>query len=153
MKKSKNKTGFTLIELMVTVVASAIVILTAATVLIMGFQSWRINKAYVEMRRNTALAVYLMARDIRESNITNVTIAAGQLQLAPHPPVRNSTVTYTKTGSTLSSTDFGVIIPRGLRTFNAEVNVPGDGVYLTIGMTNSVSGIAMTNRVFVNTRN
>ena len=157
MKVNRHKNGFSLVELMVAVVASSIVILTAAAVLIMTFQSWRINNAYVEMRRNIALAVYLISRDVRESNTNNITILAGQLQFSPHLPARNHTVTYTKTGSALISSDFGTVIPGGVQTFTAQStdSTGGDGVYLTIGMTNSISGsvIAVTNKVFINTRN
>ena len=152
--KKQNKNGLTLIELMITVVVSSIVILTAASVLILVFQSWRINNAYAEMRRDAALAVYLMARDVRESDMTNIIEATtGRLELSAHPPARNNAVTYTKTADRLASDSFGLIIPRGLQTFSAQTNSPGDGVYLTIGMTNFAYGIAMTNQVFVNTRN
>ncbi len=160
MKTNKKQTGSTLIELMITITAASIIMLIIAFILVMAFQSWRINNAYADLRRDVSLAVYLMARDIRESNITNVTeAAAGRLTLSAHPPARNNAVTYTKSADTLNSTALGTIIPRRLQTFIAESSSLGDGVYLTIVLTNSLSGIinpgviAITNEVFVNTRN
>jgi len=157
MNKNISKKGLTLVELMIAIAAASILILTMSLILMMVFQSWRINNAYVEMRRNIALAVYLISRDVRESSITNVPpgVTVGSLQLSPHPPARNNTVTYTKAGSALTSSGFGTVIPRGVQTFTAERNDNADGVYLTIGMTNSIFGsvIAVTNKVFINTRN
>ncbi|MFA6172522.1 MAG: prepilin-type N-terminal cleavage/methylation domain-containing protein [Kiritimatiellales bacterium] len=156
MKKKYNRKGVTLIELMITMAAASILLLIAALILIMAFQSWRINNAYAGLRRDAALAVYRISRDVRESNITNVTVAAGELRLSAHPPARNNAVTYTRTAAgALTSTDSGTIIPRGVQTFSAETNNLGDGVYLTVGMAANISGsaISITNRVFVNTRN
>jgi prepilin-type N-terminal cleavage/methylation domain-containing protein len=156
MKKIYNKKGVTLIELMVAMVAASILVLITALILVMALQSWRINNAYADLRRNASLAVYLMSRDVRESSITNVTITTGQLTLSAHPPARNNAVTYTKTASgALTSTAFGTIIPRNVQTFSAQTNSLGDGVYITIGMATNISGsaISITNQWFVNTRN
>jgi hypothetical protein len=114
----------------------------------MAFRSWRINNAYVELRRDAALAVYLISRDVREANLADIDLSVANRLLLP-------TVTYTKSSDSLTSTDFGTIIPRGVQTFTAETNSPGDGVYLTLVVANNNSGlgIAITNEVFVNTRN
>lgn len=148
MKKNQHKKGLTLVELMVAIVAASIVILTVAVILIAAFRSWRINNAYVDMRRDAALAIYLISRDIREATLADVATPANQLVLP--------TVTYTKTaGGALISTDFGTIILRNVTRFNARTNGPGDGVYITLGVAdnNTGIGIAITNTVFVNTRN
>jgi hypothetical protein len=134
-----------LIELMVAVVAAAIVIMTVAVVLIAAFQSWRTNNAYVELRRDASLAVYLISRDIREAGFDDVVPTSVGVVLPA--------VTYTKSGDTLTSTDFGTIIPRGVQTFVAVPDDDHDGVSLTLGVANTGLGIAITNKVFVNTRN
>jgi hypothetical protein len=152
MKKIQYKNGLSLIELLVAIVASSIVILTVAMILIMAFRSWRINNAYVELRRDASLAVYLISRDIRESDVDDVMTATdGELELDDHPPARNNGVTYEKVGDTLTRTGFGTIIPRGVQAFSNQYSGADDGVYVTLGLAND--SVAITNRVFVNTRN
>jgi Tfp pilus assembly protein PilW len=153
MKKKQYRKGLTLIELLVTIVAASIVILTVALILIMAFRSWRIDNAYVDLRRDAALAIYLISRDIRESDVTDVTTAMnGILALKAHLPVRDA-VTYTKSGNALTSTDFGTIIASGVQAFSNQYSGADDGVYVTLGLANNSVGVAITNRVFVNTRN
>jgi hypothetical protein len=155
MKKNQYKNGLSLIELLVTIVASSIVILTVAMILIMAFRSWRINGAYVDLRRDAALAVFLISLDIRESDVEEdvTTATVGELTLAAHLPARDNPVTYERDGDTLTSTDFGTIIPRGVQAFSAQYSGTNDGVYITLGLANNSVGVAITNRVFVNTRN
>jgi hypothetical protein len=146
MKKIQYKNGLSLIELLVAIVASSIVILTVAMILIMAFRSWRINNAYVELRRDASLAVYLISRDIREATLADVATPTDQLVLP--------TVTYTKTaGGALTSTDFGTIIRTNVNFFISATNSAGDGVYITLGLTNNSVGVAINNEVFINTRN
>jgi Tfp pilus assembly protein PilW len=154
MKTYKQTSGLTLVELMVTVAAASVVVLTIILVLMAAFRSWRINNSFVDMRRNAAFATALIVQDIRESTFTNVLSAAeNQLVLAANPPVRNTQVSYTKVSdSSLNSSSFGILIPRGVQRFAAEVNTQGDGVYVTLVLTNQYH-IGITNRFFANTRN
>lgn len=154
MKTYKKNSGLTLVELIVTVVAVSVVVLTIILVLMAAFRSWRINNNFVDMRRNAAFATSLISQDIRESAFTNILAAEeNQLVLAANPPVRGTPVSYTKSGdSSLSSSTFGVMIPSGVQRFAAELNTQGDGVYVTLVMTNQYH-IGITNRFFVNTRN
>lgn len=152
MKTYKLKSGLTLIELMVTIAVASIVVLTIVLVLTMAFRSWRINNAFVDLRRGAALATDLISRDVHESSFTNISWTGTQLILDQHPPVRDNVVTYTKNGDTLVSSSFGLIIPRGVRMFSAQPVTTGDGVYVTLVLTNQYN-IAITNTLFVNTRN
>lgn len=153
MKTYKQNAGLTLVELMVTVVAASVVVLTIILVLMAAFRSWRINNNFVDMRRNAAFATSLIIQDVRESTTNGLLAAENQLVLAANPPVRNTQVSYTKSGdSSLNSSSFGVIIPRGVQRFAAELNTQGDGVYVTLVLTNQYH-IGITNRFFANTRN
>ena len=63
MKKRNRRNGLTLIELMVTIAAASILILTVGLILIMAFRSWRVNNAFAELRRDSAFAFSMMTRE------------------------------------------------------------------------------------------
>ncbi len=72
MKLRRKNSGFTLIELMVTIASSSVLILTAALILFITYREWRIDNAYAQLRRDVSLAVQLIAQDIRESAVTDI---------------------------------------------------------------------------------
>jgi len=153
MKKHTHKNGVTLVELMVSMVAASILILIVSLILVMAFQSWRINNAYVDLRRDSALAIYRMARDVRESTFRDKTpeyLIDGTDYLSVESAVDNSITTYRRTGSTLTRGAM-LIIPKNVQSFRSlKIN---DGVLLTLELANNEFGIVITNQVFVNTRN
>lgn len=152
MKNKSKAAGLTLIELMLTVVASGIVFITVALILMMAFWTWRTNNAYADLRRNAALAAYMMTQDVRESSYDGLSGGAGLLTV--ESAVTNQTSTYTQIGETLiytSGTDTLLIIPEGVQNFSALKQ--NDGVELTLELVNTNFTIAVTNQLFVNTRN
>lgn len=149
MKKQSRKNGLTLIELMVTMVAAAILILIVALILIMAYRSWRINNAFVDLRRDSAFAFSMMARDVRESYYDGLDdTTAGSLEVIS--AVGKPTVTYSQTGNTLTRSGM-IIIPKNVQYFDPAKQE--DGVLLTLELANVDFGIVITNEVFVNTRN
>ncbi|MBI9020629.1 MAG: prepilin-type N-terminal cleavage/methylation domain-containing protein [Verrucomicrobia bacterium] len=149
MKKQYYKNGYTLVELMITMVAASILILIVAMILVMAFQSWRINNAYADLRRDSALAFYMMARDVRESSYDGLDDTIdGSLEAVS--AVNSNITTYTQNGDTLVC-ETGLVIPENVQAFRALKT--NDGVRLTLELTNGVFGIVITNEVFVNTRN
>ena len=151
MKKRMHRNGLTLIELMVTIAAASILILTVGLILIMAFRSWRINNAYANLRRDSAVAFSMMTRDVREADYA--TLTAGNPLTLPSA-IGKPTVTYTQTGDTLTG-DGMIVIPKNVQSFASVKNE--DGVLLTLVLEDEVyTGgytIAITNQVFVNTRN
>lgn len=152
MKTNQYKKGFTLVELMITAVASAILILTVALILMMVFQSWRINNAYADLRRDAALAVYMMAKDVREADYGSLT--GGTTLTLPSAVPGGETVSYTRNGGKLDYTDGAgtrSIITKNVGTFYSTRR--NDGVLLSLKLANDSFKIGITNEVFVNTRN
>ncbi len=152
MRKRRNRTGLTLIELMVSIVAASILILIVGLILIMAFRSWHINNAYVDLRRNSALAFYRMARDVREADYDNLT--EGNPLILPSAVPGNPTIIYAQSGSALTYDDESgtmSLIPENVQGVNATKQ--NDGVLLTLELADADFGIAITNQVFVNTRN
>lgn len=155
MKLLVPKKGLTLIELMVTIAAAAILILIVATVLIMAYQSWRINNAYVDLRRDSAFAFSMMARDVREAD--DVT-PGNTLELNYPAALGKPAVSYTKNGSQFDYNDGSetiTLIPTNVTLFSSSGG--DDGVLLTLVLKDEVYAggytITLTNQVFVNTRN
>ncbi|HPR82285.1 MAG TPA: prepilin-type N-terminal cleavage/methylation domain-containing protein [Pontiellaceae bacterium] len=152
MKTDRQK-GVTLIELMVTIAAASILMLMVALILMMAFQSWRINNAYADLRRDAALAFVRMVKDVREADYTGLT--AGNPLTLPSA-VTNKTVLYAQPtgGKTLLYSDgsgSSIIIPDNVRVFTSVKQ--DDGVLLSLELANTNFNIAITNEVFVNTRN
>ena len=156
MKKRNRRNGLTLIELMVTIAAASILILTVGLILIMAFRSWRVNNAFAELRRDSAFAFSMMTRDVHEASYVGLDDAGTGYLEADSEIVGNPTVTYTQDGDTLEYDDGSggiTLIPKNVQFFDSEKQVAGDGVLLTLELTHAEFGISTTNQVFVNTRN
>ncbi len=149
--KRKQKKGFTLVELMLTMAAASIVMLTVALILMMAFQSWRTNNAYADLRRDSALANYMMARDIREASYD--TLTAGTTLTLPSAVI-SQTTTYTQSGNTLTVDEGSgamTLIPKHVQDFYSTKQ--DNGVLLSLELANTNFNIVITNQVFVNARN
>ena len=150
--RDKNRKGFTLIELMLTIVAASIVILTVALILLLAFQSWRTNNAYADLRRDSSLATYMMARDIREASYDALT--DGTTLTLPSGAVIGETTTYTQSGDTLTVDEGSgamTLIHEYVQNFNSTKQ--NNGVLLSLELANTNFSIVITNEVFINARN
>lgn len=152
MKTKKKQNGFSLIEIILATLASSMVILIVATILLMAYWSWRTNNAFATLRRDSAFATHILAADIREASYDGLAYSSGQLTV--QSAITNKTSTFTHTGDTLTySTDSAsaLLIPEGLQTFGSVITA--DGVELTLELVNTNYAITITNQIFINTRN
>ena len=69
--------GFSLVELMVGMLAAAIIALTAGAMLYYGFRSLGETSTAVELQRDGTLAMRSILTALREASGTNVTVAGG----------------------------------------------------------------------------
>ena len=74
MNTHRSKSGFTLVELMVTAVAFAILALATGSMLVFGWQGWSRMNDSLDMQRDASLAMRVMAREVRKSAIADVTV-------------------------------------------------------------------------------
>lgn len=72
--KLKSREGFTLVELLVGMLAVGMLSLVVGAMLFFGWKSWRVNNASVEMQRDTSLAMRVIAREIRRTPINQITV-------------------------------------------------------------------------------
>lgn len=149
MKTGRQQTGSTLIELMVTITAASIMMLIIALILVMAFQSWRINNAYADLRRDASFAVNQMVKDVHEADyeslITGNLLTLTNKNASYMQPAGSRTLVYSDSAGTV------IIIPKNVQAFTSAKQ--DDGVLLSLKLANTNFSIAITNEVFVNTRN
>jgi Tfp pilus assembly protein PilW len=94
MKTKKAKQGFTIMELILSVVAFAIMIMAVGLMLIYGWLGWRKSTQSVNMQRDAVLAMQQIAREIRISNVTEITDDNSGIYFTPSLPaaVRTNSV-------------------------------------------------------------
>lgn len=66
------KAGFTIIELMAAMVATAIFAMAVGAVLFYVWTGWRRNTVSVQMQRDTTLAMQVIAREIRRTPLEDI---------------------------------------------------------------------------------
>lgn len=74
MKMNSRKSGFTLIELMVSALVGAVLALTVGSMIVFGYIAWSNNSQAVKIQNDTSLAMTALGRYIRESNINDLLI-------------------------------------------------------------------------------
>jgi Tfp pilus assembly protein PilW len=156
MKMCKKKVGFTLVELMIAMVSSAILALIVALILFMSYREWRADNEYARLRRDAAFAVQIMAKDIRNSSYSNITEAINNsLKLSINAVHSNSTAFARTSASNLTysinGTSQGQLITKGLKVFNPQPT--NNGVLLNLVLVNTDGDISITNQTFIHTRN
>ncbi|QHI70514.1 PilW family protein [Tichowtungia aerotolerans] len=149
--KSSQK-GFSIIEVMITIIVASVLVLIVSMILVMTFTSWRNNNAYTDIRRDLSMASLIMMQEIRESSYGGLTV--GEDYLNVESAATNKTSVFSQVDDSLvytSEWDTFILIPRNLQSFNAVKQ--NDGVELTLVVANTDFAISVTNQLFVNTRN
>lgn len=72
MNTQSKKQGFSLIELMVAMVAFSVLTLVVGTLIVYSWMGWRDHTESVNMQRDAMIAMRIMAKEIRSSNISEV---------------------------------------------------------------------------------
>ena len=70
--KKRNKRGFSLTELMVSLVAFTVMSMAIGSVLVYSWKGWRDYSNAVDMHRDAMVAMRTMAKEIRNSNIDEI---------------------------------------------------------------------------------
>lgn len=154
MKAQTNsfQKGFSVIEVMITIIVASVLVLIVSMILVMTFTSWRNNNAYTDIRRDLSTASLIIMQEIRESSYDGLTV--GENYLNVESAVTNKTTVFSQVDDSLvytSELDTFALIPRNLQAFNAVKQ--NDGVELTLVVANTDFAISVTNQLFVNTRN
>lgn len=162
MSTKRSSEGFTLVELLIGVAASAILLLLVGLLLWMPFRSLRTNNEYATLRRDVAYAVALMTKDIRSASL-NAVVAQDDLLQLPANATRTYGVEYQRNDADdsldryVDGTREGGIITDGLMRFRPVVTndlVTGlSGVVLNIEIQNPDGEIVVQHGTFIHARN
>ena len=158
MKTDQKKQGFTLVELMVGMIAGSILLLIVGLLLLMPIRTMRINKEYAQVRRDIAIAVRIMTKDIRTRSFSDVDVSQSNvllLNLNPGPPVRQKIEYKFESGALnryINDANQGAVIEEGLTQFTSSVNA-WEGVVLEFEMVSDGGNASIAHKTFIHTRN
>jgi len=74
MAESGKRKGFSIVELLVGMIAGAILALTAGTIIFYGYLAWRRNSDAVDLQRDGTAAMQMLSRRLREASASDVTV-------------------------------------------------------------------------------
>jgi len=160
MKTLLTKQGFSLVEILVALLAAVILFLIVGLLLLMPYRTMQANEEYAQLRRDVAVAMRAMTRDIRAYSATDIDISQSDrllLNSNPGPPVRQKIEYIYNSGNqslsrSINDVDQGEIIEEGLIVFTSSVNALG-GVVLNIGMESSRGNASLSHQTVIHTRN
>jgi len=76
-KIKKSRLGFTIIELMMTTLVFAVLVLAVGSMLIYGWQGWKRTSEWVRMQRDASLAILMISKEIRNATYDTITEGSG----------------------------------------------------------------------------
>jgi prepilin-type N-terminal cleavage/methylation domain-containing protein len=133
-----RKSGFTLVEMMVAMLAASVLAITFSAMLIATYRSWENNRDFVKMQNDASLAIALIGREIRKSNIEDITIngvkfsedpaASGdRLDFSASTVRSNAAAIYRNGDRLISSPDDFIVVENWLNGFEVRYS-DGPGV-------------------------
>jgi prepilin-type N-terminal cleavage/methylation domain-containing protein len=123
--------GFTLVEVLVAIVAASILVLTGGAMLYFSYLGWQRDTNAVDMQQDGSAAMLAITRYVRAAQPGGLTAGGGVLTIT----TSNATVRISKSGSQL--------------IFDPNTGVGGNELALVPSRVVSFTPVAMTNRVGV----
>lgn len=166
--RNSRRAGFTLVELMVALIATAILLLSVSFLLVIPFRTMKGNREYARMRREMAYAMRLINRDVRmtawgdiDDDEVEYNVTDGRVYLDYDPDnvvVRDENVEYVLEDGALlrnvgDSTD--VLISEGVTMFSATTtNQNGaQGIVFELELQNSETEATIEKTMYIHVRN
>jgi prepilin-type N-terminal cleavage/methylation domain-containing protein len=81
MKAAHQRRAFTLVELLVGMLAGSVLAVTAGLLLYYGYGEWRRNREGVAMQQDGRVAMEVIGRAVRAAATAQVAVVAGELHL------------------------------------------------------------------------
>jgi len=152
--------GFTLVELMVSMAATAILALTVSLILVMPWQAQRTNERMTQLRRDAMVSMQMMTHDIRTSSSGNLidpsNFGENQLILLPND-VRSSQIEYRRIPTThllvhyIDGVEQGALA-EGVQLFSTT-STNGTGIVLHLRTETADGEMVMDRQTFISVRN
>jgi len=118
MQKRTQSAAFSLVELLVAMVAGAILAITGGTMIFHAYNAWDDNHAAVNVHRDGRNAMDLMSRAIRDASFARV-VTARNNDLEIRNAAGTSSVRFQRSGRNL--------------TYDPDTGVGGDEIDLVVG--------------------
>lgn len=135
MKRPEHNAGFTMVELLVALVAASILAITTGITLVYGHSGWHRNNAAMELQRDATLAMYRLSRAVRGASAADVTTSASQLTIQTTQfRVNGYHLLYDP--NTGIDGDEVVIVDGRLKTFTVTSLAAGTGVSIILELQN-----------------
>lgn len=151
MRNKIPKAGFSLIELMMAMLATSILVLAVGSMLVYGWMGWKRNNDSVAMQRDVSLAMRIIAREIRRTPMTGITVGDTLTCINA-----NGTYAFTASGRDLNfQVDSEVTFPlvRDCLSGFSTTNNPLNGSVAVLLNLNTAGMDVSTNSMVVFTRN
>lgn len=142
--KTTDRSGFTVVELMAGLVATAILILTVGALMWFSAANWRQGNTAVNLRRDAAFAMQLMARAARSSSLTNITVGSGSLIIPPTQFLQSSNSQLIYIPNTGAPGNQMVVIKSGLDLFQSATTNGTLSVHLRLKANNVLADLQAT---------
>jgi type II secretory pathway pseudopilin PulG len=72
MTRLESKNGFTVIELIVGMIAASMLAVIMSVVLFYGYTAWNRNSSFLELQRDATLAMQTLSKSLRQATATGV---------------------------------------------------------------------------------
>ena len=129
-------------EMMVAMLAGIVLALTASTMLVFSFSAWSTHTKSIKMQNDASLAMLVIGREIRESNLDDITYEGNGLAFATNA-VRSNVTSIVMSGNQLVFQPSGlVLVEDWLNTFSAQAT--GSYVNISLSLLNDGSQDSIT---------
>ena len=81
MPPRNYRNGYTLIEIMISMFTSAILALTAGSLIFFFFKGWHRDSQAVELQRDGTIATEFLSRSLRAASLDQITVFSGQIDI------------------------------------------------------------------------
>lgn len=163
MKTNIQQQGFSLVEVLVAMVAASILVLTTIAILGGPLRTLKKNNEFAEIRRDLAYAVAVISKELRVANYDDLLNAWTQSDslIIPINDSRHAESQFQLSGGTIEHYENGArlddLILDNVRLFNNSITNDLSsglkGVVMQITMQNPDGTIEVTHESFVHTRN
>lgn len=116
--KVSNKKGFTIVELMVSMITLSILLLTVGSMLVFGWRGWRRMTDTVNMQRDAVIALNWISKEIRNSKGSEISWDASGIYFAADGFRRTNDVD-------ISTSDIAYFDGVHIQNFNVSTNNEG----------------------------
>lgn len=151
MKLTKKRNdGFTVFELMVSIIAFSIMVAAVGSILVATWQGWANNRRSILMQRDATITMHLIAREIRRTPLLT-----GGFSITVGDPLTcvntNGTYIFTRSGGDLQMSANGTIITLAENCTGFDSSITNGGVRVDLDL--DIGSDSSQNTIMVYSRN